>query len=486
MRILRLVVPALVASAVVASAASAASTQQAAQDRFAQDAQGVRIVSAPATAAASTVTGTVSAKRLGVASDASAGHGGPRRRQPLRGAARRGQRQLPAALRAGDDRRPRPAPRALRPARRRRAGLRRRRHRAPRARRRADRLHRRRLARDQRRGDAGVGQRRPGARRGLRPGRRRQARAGAEALRLHRRAVRQPPGHAGLGGRRHLDHACPSASSCSSTPSPARSPTRSTAPSSPRTGRSTTPTAARRPARFARGEGDPATGNRDVDNAYDFTGATYDYYASNFGRDSYDGAGRGARELRALRRRLPERVLGRLRDGLRRRLRGQRRHRARAHPRGDRAHGGPRVPGPARCAERVDLRPGRLGRRPRRLDHGRGPAHRRDPRHAQPGRLRAAGHRVAVRLHLERQRRRAHQQRDPEQGLRQPGRLARPRRRGAGPLPRADRLHRARPRRSPTRGRPSSRRPPTSASAPTTVGNAWQAQGVTASWQPPC
>jgi Zn-dependent metalloprotease len=42
---------------------------------------------------------------------------------------------------------------------------------------------------------------------------------------------------------------------------------------------------------FARGEGDPATGNVDVDHAYDFTGATYDYYASTFGRDSYDGAG---------------------------------------------------------------------------------------------------------------------------------------------------------------------------------------------------
>jgi bacillolysin len=42
---------------------------------------------------------------------------------------------------------------------------------------------------------------------------------------------------------------------------------------------------------FARGEGDPATGDADVDGAYDFTGATYDYYASTFGRDSYDGAG---------------------------------------------------------------------------------------------------------------------------------------------------------------------------------------------------
>ena len=50
-----------------------AATQQAAKDRFAQDAQGARIVSAPSTAAASTVTGTVSAKRLGVSSNATAG-----------------------------------------------------------------------------------------------------------------------------------------------------------------------------------------------------------------------------------------------------------------------------------------------------------------------------------------------------------------------------------------------------------------------------
>jgi Zn-dependent metalloprotease len=42
---------------------------------------------------------------------------------------------------------------------------------------------------------------------------------------------------------------------------------------------------------LARGEGDPATGDADVDAAYDFTGATYDYYLSTFGRDSYDGAG---------------------------------------------------------------------------------------------------------------------------------------------------------------------------------------------------
>jgi bacillolysin len=42
---------------------------------------------------------------------------------------------------------------------------------------------------------------------------------------------------------------------------------------------------------IVRGEGGPATGDTDADNAYDFTGATYDYYASTFGRDSYDGAG---------------------------------------------------------------------------------------------------------------------------------------------------------------------------------------------------
>jgi Zn-dependent metalloprotease len=42
---------------------------------------------------------------------------------------------------------------------------------------------------------------------------------------------------------------------------------------------------------LARSEGQGATGDADVDNAYDNTGATYDYYASAFGRDSYDGAG---------------------------------------------------------------------------------------------------------------------------------------------------------------------------------------------------
>src|SRR3954466_6654795 len=71
MRMLRLVMPVMV-FALLASAASAA-TQQAAKDRFVQDAQGARIVSAPSTAAASTVTGTVTAKKLGVSSNARAG-----------------------------------------------------------------------------------------------------------------------------------------------------------------------------------------------------------------------------------------------------------------------------------------------------------------------------------------------------------------------------------------------------------------------------
>ncbi|MCW2985275.1 MAG: peptidase family protein [Conexibacter sp.] len=42
---------------------------------------------------------------------------------------------------------------------------------------------------------------------------------------------------------------------------------------------------------LARSEGQAATGDADVDGAYNNTGATYDYYLSNFGRDSYDDAG---------------------------------------------------------------------------------------------------------------------------------------------------------------------------------------------------
>ena len=45
------------------------------------------------------------------------------------------------------------------------------------------------------------------------------------------------------------------------------------------------------PAHYARVEGQAATGNADVDLAYDYSGATYDYYLNNFGRDSLNGKG---------------------------------------------------------------------------------------------------------------------------------------------------------------------------------------------------
>jgi Zn-dependent metalloprotease len=45
------------------------------------------------------------------------------------------------------------------------------------------------------------------------------------------------------------------------------------------------------PATYVRSEGQAATGNADVDLAYDYSGATYDYFKNNFGRDSLDNAG---------------------------------------------------------------------------------------------------------------------------------------------------------------------------------------------------
>jgi Zn-dependent metalloprotease len=47
----------------------------------------------------------------------------------------------------------------------------------------------------------------------------------------------------------------------------------------------------RQPPVFVRVEGQAATGNADVDLAYDYSGITYDYFFSNFGRDSLDGKG---------------------------------------------------------------------------------------------------------------------------------------------------------------------------------------------------
>lgn len=45
------------------------------------------------------------------------------------------------------------------------------------------------------------------------------------------------------------------------------------------------------PGVLVRSEGDPPTGDVDADLAYDFAGATYDYYFNSFGRDSYDNHG---------------------------------------------------------------------------------------------------------------------------------------------------------------------------------------------------
>ena len=49
------------------------------------------------------------------------------------------------------------------------------------------------------------------------------------------------------------------------------------------------------PGTLVRSEGGAAIGDADADNAYDFAGATYDYFASEHGRDSYDNAGAAIR-----------------------------------------------------------------------------------------------------------------------------------------------------------------------------------------------
>jgi Zn-dependent metalloprotease len=45
------------------------------------------------------------------------------------------------------------------------------------------------------------------------------------------------------------------------------------------------------PGVLVRSEGDGSTGDTDTDDAYDFLGATYDYFDQQFGRDSYDDSG---------------------------------------------------------------------------------------------------------------------------------------------------------------------------------------------------
>jgi bacillolysin len=48
---------------------------------------------------------------------------------------------------------------------------------------------------------------------------------------------------------------------------------------------------AKLPGKLKRREGGPATGDADIDRAYDYSGDTYDYYFEEHGRDSYDGRG---------------------------------------------------------------------------------------------------------------------------------------------------------------------------------------------------
>src|SRR3954447_10396489 len=288
MRMLRLVMPVMV-FALLASAASAA-THQAAKDRFVQDAQGARIVSAPSTAAASTVTGTVSAKKLGVSSNATAGS-----------VARAAVDRYAALLGVSN------------------AGTQLRYAQAT-----TDALGQRHVRFDQlagsvpvyggavtgrlARGDAltgftaGVSRATTGA--ASQPSLTAdQARDVALGQVAEAKLVHAPKLYVYTGvpfGSHPATLAW--AVDVTSTTRPERklvfidAVSGQVAAALDRTefaknrtiynanGSTTTGT-------FARGEGDPATGNRDVDAAYDWTGATYDYYASTFGRDSYDGAG---------------------------------------------------------------------------------------------------------------------------------------------------------------------------------------------------
>jgi Zn-dependent metalloprotease len=290
MRILRLVVPALVASAAAAPAASAA-VQQAAQDRFTQDATGVRIVASPATAAASTVTGTVTATRLGVSTSAMPGS-----------VARAAVDRYASLLGVGN------AGSQLRYA-----GAT------------SDALGQSHVRFQQMAGDVPVYD-------GLVTV---HLARGANALSGFTAAVSRATSGAATQASISADQARDVASAqvpdaklvqaprlvvytgvpfgshpatlawavdVTSTTKPDRKLVFVDAASGRVTdaldrtefaknrtiynahGSTTTGT-------FARGEGDPPTGDADVDNAYDFTGATYDYYASTFGRDSYDDAG---------------------------------------------------------------------------------------------------------------------------------------------------------------------------------------------------
>jgi Zn-dependent metalloprotease len=290
MRILRLVVPALVASAAAAPAASAA-VQQAAQDRFDQDATGVRIVASPATAAASTVTGTVTAQRLGVSQSATPGT--VARAAVDRYAALLGVNNAGSQLRYADAT--------------------------------TDALGQGHVRFQQVVGDVPVYDglvtvhlaRGADALAGFTAGVSRatsgaatqasisadQARDVATGQVADAKLVAAPRlvVYTGVPFGSHpatlawavdvtsttkadrklvfVDAASGRVTDALDRTEFAKNRTLYNANGSTTTGT------------FARGEGDPPTGNTDVDNAYDFTGATYDYYASTFGRDSYDDAG---------------------------------------------------------------------------------------------------------------------------------------------------------------------------------------------------
>jgi bacillolysin len=290
MRHVRLAVLTVLASAALAPAAQAAS-QQAARDRFAQEAQGERIVSSPATAGASTATGTVTLTRLGLASSAGAGSvaraavdrysdllGVPDARAQLRYAGTTadalGQRHVRFEQTAGGV-----------PV--------------------YDGVVTVHLARD---ADAltgftaGVARATSGA--ATQPSvSADQARAVAAAQVAKARLVHAPRlvVYTGVPLGSH-----PATLSWAVDVTSTTRPERKLVFVDAASGRVTDALDRTEFARnrtvydangsttsgsFVRGEGGPATGDRDADNAYDFTGATYDYYASTFGRDSYDGVG---------------------------------------------------------------------------------------------------------------------------------------------------------------------------------------------------
>jgi Zn-dependent metalloprotease len=290
MRMLRLVVPVLVASAAAAPAASAA-VQQAAQDRFINDATGVRIVASPATAAASTVTGTVTAKRLGVSTSATPGtvaraavdryasllgvsNAGSQLRYAGATSDALGQSHVRFQQMVGDV----PVYDGLVTA------------------------HLARAANALSGFTAAVSRATSGAAT--------QASIGADqardvaAAQVPDAKVVQAPRLAVYTGVPFGSH--PATLAWAVDVTSMTRPNRKLVFVDAVSGRVTdaldrTEFAKNRTVynahgsttsgTFARGEGDPPNGDTDVDNAYDNTGATYDYYASTFGRDSYDNAG---------------------------------------------------------------------------------------------------------------------------------------------------------------------------------------------------